>query len=149
MSKRLDNISGNEQFLRIIYGPNQAATTLVMPQGRITVSNDQFATLGTLSPLVWDITDIPDAGVHIFANAAILDAVQVALTNALKSTYDGAVTASAHTNRTILDAIEVAFTTALKNTYDSALQPNGISDSFTTVDSKTVTVVDGQITSIA
>lgn len=58
---------------------------------------------------------------HEHTNKATLDAIEEAFTSALKTAYDGAVTAQhGHSNIAILDAIDVAFTTALKTQYDKA-----------------------------
>jgi hypothetical protein len=96
--------------------------------------------------------DVKDAVTkkHAHTNKTVLDAIEVAFTTALKSSYDsavslkhtqgtdqgldtgganevsasqvkGAVTNShTHSNKTILDAIDVAFTTVLKGQYDTA-----------------------------
>jgi hypothetical protein len=81
---------------------------------------------------------------HTHSNKSILDSIQEALTTALKSAYDGAVTLAngalqrtskittvnvessidnthTHSNKSILDQIQEAFTTALKSAYDSAV----------------------------
>lgn len=59
---------------------------------------------------------------HEHTNKITLDAIQEALTTALKNAYDGAVTDShTHSNKATLDLIEEAFTTALKNAYDNAV----------------------------
>lgn len=59
-----------------------------------------------------------------------------------------------HANMTILDATEESFTTVLKTGYDNmvanGLTKNAINGTFVTADltPQTITVVDGQITSI-
>jgi hypothetical protein len=59
-----------------------------------------------------------------------------------------------HSNKTTLDAVSAAFTTALKSSYDgmvtNGLTKNAINGTFVTADvvPQTITVVDGQITSI-
>lgn len=63
-----------------------------------------------------------------------------------------------HANKAVLDLISAAFTTALKSTYDgyaaqisAKVSKNAVNGTFITADLTplTITVVDGQITSIA
>ena len=59
---------------------------------------------------------------HSHANKAILDAIEQALTTALKTAYDDAVTKKhEHLNKATLDLIEEEFTSALKTAYDSCV----------------------------
>lgn len=102
-----------------------------------------------------DKLDALDTASHTHANKSTLDLISAAFTTALKSSYDAAVVDShTHSNKTVLDATQESFTTALKSDYDTiaadGLVGNGISGTFVTADviPLTVTVVDGQITSI-
>lgn len=62
------------------------------------------------------------AASHTHANKTTLDAIQQALTTALKANYDAAYAAlHSHSNKTTLDAIQEALTTILKNAYDGAV----------------------------
>ena len=66
---------------------------------------------------------------HTHTNKTTLDAIEQALTTALKTAYDGAVTDKhTHSNKATLDAIEQAFTTALKANYDEAYSRRGSFD---------------------
>lgn len=85
---------------------------------------------------------------HSHANKSTLDQITAAFTSALKSTYDGYASGKedAGVAATAVGTHETTFSHALLAT---SLQQNAISGDFTTVDGKTVTVVDGQITAIA
>ena len=65
---------------------------------------------------------------HSHSNITTLNAIQEALTTALKASYDGAVSAShTHANSVTLAAIEQALTSALKTAYDGAVTHAGSS----------------------
>lgn len=87
--------------------------------------------LGATEVSVAEARDAVDK-VHEHANKATLDAIEEAFTTALKTAYDGAVTAQhAHANFSILDAIEEALTTALKAFYDKAYSSRALYDAAT------------------
>jgi len=81
-----------------------------------------------------DVKDAVDKK-HAHLNKIVLDAIQEALTTALKNAYDGAVADShTHSNKVTLDAIQEAFTTALKNAYDSCVANEHTHANKTTLD---------------
>ena len=118
--------------------------------------------------------DTLTGGAHTHSNKTILDAIEAALTTALKSNYDSAYSAlHSHANLATLNNIQEAFTTALKSAYDgyasgkentgvasglvtghestyahaNFLSKNGITAGpFTTITG--ITVTDGQIVAI-
>lgn len=69
---------------------------------------------------------------HEHANKAVLDLIEEALTAAMKTAYDNAVTlAHSHANIAILDLIDEAFTSALKTLYDKAYSSRALYDAAT------------------
>ena len=136
----------------------------------LDLRNDASRAFGRVAGEIDGLT----GGAHTHANKATLDAIQQALTTALKSNYDSAYSAMhSHSNKTVLDNTQEAFTTALKSTYDGYaagkenagaaaaavaahelaydhtdfLSKNGITAGpYTSISS--ITVADGQITAI-
>ena len=80
-------------------------------------------------------TDYAVEGTHEHDNKTILDAIEQALTTALKAAYDSAVSDKhTHSNKATLDAVQEAFTTALKNAYDGAVSSSHSHTNKTTLD---------------
>ena len=83
----------------------------------------------TVGAAIWRQTDLTTHEalynhvlLHLHSNKSILDNIQEALTSALKTAYDNAVTKThEHANKATLDLIEEAFTSALKTAYDSCV----------------------------
>lgn len=78
--------------------------------------------------------DVKDAVTkkHEHANKTVLDAIEEALTTALKTAYDNAASlAHSHANIAILDLIDEAFTSALKTQYDKAYSSRALYDAGT------------------
>lgn len=87
--------------------------------------------LGATEVSVAEARDAADKA-HEHANKSTLDAIEEALTTALKTAYDNAVSlAHSHSNIAILDLIDAAFTTALKTQYDKAYASRALYDAAT------------------
>ena len=127
--------------------------------------------LNSVDGSLWEI--IVDNASHTHSNKTTLDSVTEAFTSGLKTTYDGFTAGKENTGvaaglvtghtTTYNHANYDAYSTGKENTgvaagllgahtttYNHAnfLSTNGISGSFTTVDSKTITITNGQVTSI-